>query len=106
VNNHRTHQTDRHAQRLLADFLPDTWVPNKHDDDYAKDYLVEIGDDNGELTGEAFYVQLKGQEKARYSSDRLCVKYSLESKYASYYSEKIKDLPVFLEPVTNPVFAS
>jgi len=92
----RTHQIDDLAQRFLRDALPPTWVINDHFNDYAKDYLVEIGEDNGELTGSSFYIQLKGQEKAEFSPDGSMVKYSLKSKYARYYLDKIRDLPVFL----------
>ncbi len=63
MNKHRTHQIDDLAQRFLRDALPPTWVPNEQHRDYGKDYLVEIGEDNGDLTGSSFYVQLKGQEK-------------------------------------------
>jgi hypothetical protein len=96
MNKHRTHQIDDLAQRILRDALPPTWVPNRQENDYAKDYLVEIGEDNGDLTGSSFYIQLKGQEKSSHSPDGSLVKYSLETKYARYYFDKIKDLPVFL----------
>jgi hypothetical protein len=96
MNKHRSHQIDDLAQRFFCDSLPPTWVPNEQHKDYGKDYLVEIGEDNGDLTGSSFYVQLKGQETANFNADGSLVKYSLESKYASYYFDKIKDLPVFL----------
>ncbi len=96
MKRHRNHQIDELAQRFLRDTLPPTWVPNEQHRDYGKDYLVEIGDDNGELTGSSFYLQLKGQETATVSADGSHVKFALESKYATYYSDKIKDLPVFL----------
>jgi hypothetical protein len=44
MNRHRTHQIDELAQRALRDALPTTWVPNKQENDYAKDYLIEIGE--------------------------------------------------------------
>lgn len=96
MQKHRTHQIDDLAQRVLRNALPPTWVLNEQHNDYGKDYLVEIGEDNGDLTGSGFYVQLKGQEKANISADGTLVKYSLESKYAEYYLDKVKDLPVFL----------
>lgn len=96
MNKHRTHQIDDLAQRVLRDALPPSWVPNEQHNDYGKDYLVEVGEDNGDLTGSSFYVQLKGQEQADTSADGSLVKYSLETKYAAYYLDKIKDLPVFL----------
>lgn len=95
MQKHRTHQIDDLANRVLIDALPLSWVANKQEKDYAKDYLVEIGEDDGILTGCSFYIQLKGKERAVFSADRKLVKYSLESKYARYYV-KIKDLPVFL----------
>jgi Domain of unknown function (DUF4365) len=96
MNKHRSHQIDDLAQRVFRDALPSTWVVNKQDDDYAKDYLVEIGDNNGNLSGSSFYVQLKGHERAELSADGTQVKHSFETKYAAYYLDKIKDLPVFL----------
>ncbi len=96
MQKHRTHQIDDLAQRVLPDALAPTWVLNEQHNDYGKDYLVEVGEDDGDLTGSSFYVQLKGQEKATISADGTLVKYSLESKYANYYFDKIKDLPVFL----------
>ena len=65
-------------------------------DDYAKDYLVEIGEDDTNLTGDSFYVQLKGQQNVAVSADGKTIRFSLETKYATYYLDKIRDLPVFL----------
>ena len=96
MNKHRTHQIDDLAQRVFHNALPPTWVSNEHTNDYGKDFHVEIGDHNGDLTGNSFYVQLKGQERVVSTSDGHSVKYSLETKYAIYYLDQIKDLPVFL----------
>jgi len=96
MQKHPTHQIDDLAQRVLRDALPPTWVLNDQHNDYGKDYLIEIGEDNGDLTGSSFYVQLKGQKKVRISADGTLVKFSLKSKHARYYLDKIKDLPVFL----------
>ena len=96
MKRHRTHQIDELAQRIFKNALPPTWVVNKQENDYAKDFHVEIGEDNSDLTGSSFFVQLKGQEKADISADGSLVKYCLEIKYAAYYLDKIKDLPVFL----------
>src|SRR5258707_530073 len=96
MQKHPAHQTDDLAQRILRDALPPSWVVNEQGKDYGKDYLVEIGEDNGDLTGSSFYVQLKGHEHAELSADGTLVKQSLESKHASYYFDKVKDLPVFL----------
>src|SRR6266478_4540879 len=93
---HLTHQIDDRAQVICRDILPMTWAMNEQKKDYGKDYIVEIGEDNGDLTGSSFFVQLKGQEKADIKADNSVVKFRLESKYASYYCDKIKDLPVFL----------
>jgi len=96
MNKHRTHQIDDLAQRVFREALPPTWVANEQHHDYGKDYLVEIGEENGDLSGSSFYAQLKGQEHAQVSADTDVVKYSLETKYAEYYLDKIRDLPVFL----------
>jgi hypothetical protein len=92
----RNHQIDTAAQLVFREALPLAWVINEHGADYAKDYLVEIGNDDDELTGSSFYVQLKGQQTVSFSADGTVVKFQLKAKYAIYYSRKIKDLPVFL----------
>jgi hypothetical protein len=96
MNKHRTHQIDDRAQLILRDLLPVTWVVNEQLKDYGKDFLVEIGETDGNLTGSNFFVQLKGQEKATKSRDGAWVKFYLETKYAKYYCDKVRDLPVFL----------
>lgn len=97
------HQIDELAQRVFKNKLPASWVVNEQTNDYGKDYLVEIANEENELTGTAFYVQLKGQKSVRQSKDRMHVKFSLESKYARYYAENIRDLPVFLVVVDTSV---
>jgi hypothetical protein len=82
MNKHRTHQIDDRAQLILRDLLPVTWVVNEQLKDYGKDFLVEIGETDGNLTGSNFFVQLKGQEKATKSRDGAWVKFYLETKYA------------------------
>ena len=47
-------------------------------------------------TGMTFFVQLKGQEKADLTADGKMVKFSLETKHAAYYADKVTTLPVFL----------
>jgi len=96
MNKHRTLQIEDLAQRMFRDALPPAWVPNEQHKDYGKDYLVEIGEHNGDLTGSSFFVQLKGQEAVEMTGDGSQVKFPLETKYAAYYVDKIKDLPVFL----------
>lgn len=96
MKRHRSHQIDQLAQQILHGALPPTWVLNEQSRDYAKDYLVEVGEEGGSLTGSSFYIQLKGQEQADFSAGGSHAKYSLQSKYARYYLEQITDLPVFL----------
>jgi hypothetical protein len=90
------HQTDELARRIFRSALPPAWVVNSHTIDYGKDYHVEIAEPGGDLTGIGFYVQLKGQGKSRLSAAGDRVTFSLESKYARYYHDRVKDLPVFL----------
>src|SRR5688500_7732652 len=96
MNKARSHKIDTEARRVFESSLPSTWVPNEQRNDYGKDYLVEIGEKNGDLTGCNFFVQLKGTERIRHSVNRACVCFPLETKYAKYYLDKVKDLPVFL----------
>jgi len=96
MNRHKTHQIDESAQTVLRSALALTWVVNEQHKDYGKDYLTEIGEDNGDLTGISFYIQLKGQERAKFSRDRNFVKCTLDKKYADYYHDRVEDLPVFL----------
>src|SRR5262249_21215647 len=93
---HRTHQIDELAQQYFRANIPVTWTYNEQGNDYGKDYLVEVGEDDGEQTGLNFFVQLKGQEQVEFTPDGTRVKFTLESKHASYYADKVKDLPVFL----------
>jgi|GEM_PF-2361218 len=90
------HQIDELAKRVFADALPATWVCNGQHSDYGIDYLVQIGDDNGELTGINFFVQLKGQKAVSILDTDGSISFSLKSKHASYYLDNVKDLPVFL----------
>jgi hypothetical protein len=96
MKRHSAHQIDELAQRVLHNAVPPSWLVNEHYIDYGKDYLVEVGDHSGELTGSSFYIQLKGHKKAEVAADGARVRHSLESKYAKYYVDKVKDLPVFL----------
>ena len=54
MNRHKTHQIDESAQTVLKSALALTWVVNEQHNDYGKDYLTEIGEDNGDLTGSSF----------------------------------------------------
>ncbi|MES2790607.1 MAG: DUF4365 domain-containing protein [Planctomycetota bacterium] len=92
----KSHQIDEHAQQLLKQALPVTWVLNEQHKDYGKDYLVEIGDENGELTGQSFYLQLKGQETVRTGAKEDRPTFPLKANHAEYYANKVNDLPVFL----------
>ena len=59
------HQIDEEAQVILKDKLPKVWVKNEHKSDYGIDYHVTIGNAvSNEVTGEVFYIQLKGHGKA------------------------------------------
>ena len=96
MNKHPNHQIDDRAQLIFHEACPPSWVRNEHSRDYAKDFLVEIGESNGDQTGLNFFVQLKGQKTVEFIADGTQVKFSLEMKHAEYYADKIKDLPVFL----------
>lgn len=96
MKKHLTHQIDESAQQVFLSALPKSWVANEQFRDYGKDYVVEIGDDDGELTGSSFYVQLKGQTSAQFDKAQRQFSFALETKYAEYFLDKIKDLPVFL----------
>lgn len=96
VKRPKAHQIDDRAQAILRELLPHSWVSNDQRNDYAKDFLVEVGDDDDEMSGDAFYVQLKGQENPTFVSDGHFLSFSLETKHAKYYLDNVKDLPVFL----------
>jgi hypothetical protein len=96
MEKHVNHQIDELAQRVLTNALPKSWVVNSFQKDYGKDYHVDVADENGKLTGVAFYIQLKGQQKAKYNKRKSEVLFRLGVKHASYYLDKLKDLPVFL----------
>src|ERR1051325_10817525 len=91
-----THQIDEEARRVLKNALPSSWVLNELNNDYGKDYHLELSDEANELTGTAIMVQLKGQLKAVINSSRTHVAFPLEKRYSTYYYDKVKDIPVFL----------
>ena len=95
MKRHRTHQVDEAAQRILRELLPPAWLLNEQQRDYGRDYLAETAEGD-ELSGNSFYIQLKGTERAWQSNDGAYVRYPLETKYAKYYFDKVRDLPVFL----------
>jgi hypothetical protein len=96
MQRHTTHQIDEVAQQVFRAAIPTVWVYNEQHRDYGKDYLVEIGDDDGNLTGITFFVQLKGQKRVKRTPDGKAITFTLQAKHAAYYADKIKDLPVFL----------
>lgn len=69
---------------------------NSHTLDSCAGKIVFAIDYPDELSGETFYVQLKGQKNVRHARDGKHVKFTLDSYHARYYVEKVKDLPVFL----------
>src|SRR5579883_1433592 len=98
MNKDRTHQIDDLAVQFFRASLPVAWVVNEQHRDYGKDFLVEIAEETarGALTGNGFYVQVKGHEKPKRNTVGSYVKHSLEHKHAKYYLDRVKDLPVFL----------
>lgn len=100
----KSHQINENGTRLLRELIPPTWSVNEQFSDYGKDFLVEIGEQDGEQTGESFHIQLKSTEAIRMQADKLMVSHSLSSRHARYFA-KVKDLPVFLVlmDVTNKV---
>lgn len=91
----RSHEIDELAQRIFRAALPPSWVRNGLRRDYGKDYLLEIFRDN-KPTGTQCFIQLKGQEKPRYSKDAKSIRFSLKTKHAATYVDHEKSLPVFL----------
>lgn len=96
MKRHPNHIIDENAQRIFRDSLPATWVINEQINDYGKDYLVERVDEAGELTGESFFVQLKGHQNVKIHGDPPTVGHTLKNKHLEYYADKVHDLPVFL----------
>src|SRR5262245_22247915 len=91
----RAHQIDEQAQVILRAAFPSTWVLNEQYKDYAKDYLVEMGEDDGTITGGRFYIQLKGQERVPLKMGGKTVSFRLKRNHAEHF-HGITDLPVFL----------
>lgn len=89
----RQHQIDAEAQTILLSHIPSSWVVNEQKKDYAKDFLVEICK-REHLTGSGFFIQLKGSDKIECKNG--CVRFPLETKYAEYYRDKLKEVPIFL----------
>src|SRR6266849_659537 len=89
----RSHEIDELAMRIFQGALPPSWVVNKPPSDYAKDYFVEIVEDE-QLTGKTFVVQLKGEEALKTSKNGAHVTFYLKKKHAVYYADKVR-FPVF-----------
>jgi hypothetical protein len=64
----REHEIDELARRQFASTLPGSWVCRRMSDDYGTDFDVEVFRD-GESTGRAFKVQLKGTAAADISAE-------------------------------------
>ena len=92
----QAHQINELAKRIFKNALPPTWVVNEQFDDYGIDYLVEIGANDGRLTGINLFVQLKGQETVSSTGPHGDISFSLSSKHAEYYLDQVRDMPVLL----------
>ena len=90
-----SHQIDEQAQQFLKRTLPLDWAIVEQRPDYGKDYMIETGT-KGRLTGNVFFVQLKGMQSAKTRNPAQDWAFSLKSKHAKYYVDSVKDLPVFL----------
>lgn len=91
-----SHEIDELAQRVFRAALPAQWIVNEQRHDYGKDYVVELVTREGIVTGVTFFVQLKGQKHVRLIRGGDAISFSLETKHAEYYVDKLKDLPIFL----------
>jgi len=86
---------DRTAQNLFHQMIGADWVINNlQDDDYAKDFLVEIVKSE-QLSGRNFYAQLKGTRTLPIKGNGKYVSFQLERHHAVYYADKFQ-YPVFL----------
>lgn len=90
----RQHEIDDEAQVVLRKLLPSSWVCGELGKDYGKDYLVELVE-QGELTGKAFVVQLKGADRLRAIGEGSVVSFSMNVEHLIYYVDKV-EVPVFL----------
>lgn len=99
MEKHISHVIDTKAQKHFQNCIPDEWNVNEFTNDYGIDFNVETAE-GGALTGISFLVQLKGQQKTKYTTKGTCVTYYLKKKHADYYVDKVKQ-PVFLILVDN-----
>jgi len=98
-----THLTDEKAQRHFLASIPPEWIANPFQNDYGKDFHVEMTSEGGRVT-QAFYVQLKGSAgNCKYINNGGAVSCSLEHKYLTYYLREVK-LPVLLVVVAADRF--
>jgi hypothetical protein len=81
------------SEKLFRSMMPDNWIIKEQTPDYFIDYYVEMVNDQGELTGNICYVQLKG--KSNIKSHHKEIKYQLSSKHLNYFKNDFK-APVFL----------
>ena len=95
MQKHSTHQIDCRGKLILQDTLPVTWSVNEQNSDYGKDFHIELGESDGEMTGDSLYVQLKSSVGHKFNFDRSEATFTLKSMHARYFA-KVKDLPIFL----------
>src|SRR5262245_31564337 len=91
-----THDIDAKGQGICANWLPRRWVANPLKRDYAKDYHIEITEqDTRKVTGDVIYIQLKSEEVGDYRFDNSVIACKVEKKHLGYWCDEAR-LPVFL----------
>lgn len=90
----KQHVIDECAQRIFRAAMPPEWVINPLDNDYCKDYLVEVTA-GAAVTGNVFIVQLKGQQSPRVNPVNNTFGVPIKRDHLRYYVEEFR-LPIFI----------
>jgi hypothetical protein len=88
----RQREIQTEAEKIFESQIPNNWIIRKRNPDIFIDYSIEIGE-NGEPTGNIFYVQLKGISTLNLNYKE--VKHQLETKHLKYFRDDL-DVPAFL----------
>lgn len=84
------------AENIVRVKLPRSWVANDHRYDFGKDLHVETATDDGTMSGESFYIQVKGKQNARINKRAGAVSFPLDSKDAAYYMDRVSEPVIFV----------
>ena len=91
VKRPRQHIEEAESKRIFNNSIPTEWIIREIKPDYGIDLSIEIVE-NGNVTGNVLFVQLKGVEKLKIIGDH--VSFRLKVNHLRYYMQR--DDPIIL----------